>query len=91
MVVLCVDCPATELRMVILKSPVIGASLTGFRWAEVMAETKDIALKRAANKNSLAFINDYSLVEMVAGERSGNYQKAWSYSRHVDPLRLKSQ
>jgi hypothetical protein len=55
-VVLWVECPATVLRTVILKSPVIGASFAGFRWAEVMAEAKDIALKRAVNRNSLTFI-----------------------------------
>jgi hypothetical protein len=41
---------------VILKSPVIGLS-SGFRWAEVMADSKETTKTRAENRNILRIIN----------------------------------
>jgi hypothetical protein len=56
-VVLSLDCPAMVVRMVILKSPVMGLSSAGLRWAEPIAEIKEIPNMRTANRNMRDFMN----------------------------------
>ena len=43
--------------MVILKSPLMGVSVSGFRCADEIAETKEIVKITGANRNNLIFMN----------------------------------
>src|SRR5258708_18913387 len=56
MVVFRMSCPATFVLIVILKSPRIGPSVSGLRWADEMAVANTIAQAMTANRSNLLFM-----------------------------------
>src|SRR6266516_6653095 len=75
MVVFCSGCPAVVVFMVILKSPLIGCSVSGFLCANEMAVATVAAKMITMDKINLLFMNKTPFGLVDDGKTRANYQK----------------
>jgi len=87
-VVVCVDCPAIVFLIVILKSPLIGFSVSGLRCANEITVTAATAKTMAVNRNNLLFMIELPFVFKTLGEPGSKLAKSAALLKKLESLVL---